>query len=322
MFDEVGVEAFPLGCSRTTRGWRPTTSMRRALDRSSHQICIDSDNRICSSSAPPCRTGFAPANDHGPSRRSSVLAISDTVQRQSAAVRLSRSRVASSTLRGPHPAHVEVAEERDFDRRRRLRPRRRDGQCRRFSLQHLRIANEREREQPFEVQRFGGEEVEVHGRAVPQPKRKSGTPVQDEGLRNTGKRRPKCALLVGQHVEPGYERHRGNGLTGNSGTGTQPSRRCQYRHERPLKAPTGGSRSTARKSSSETRESSQRTSSTLPRVITWARKRRLSARVRPGGCHQTYFLAMACARRSFAGRSSGSIGVALKSTPARPTTGQ
>ena len=82
--------------------------------------------------------------------------------------------------------------------------------------------------------------------------------------------------------------------------------------------PAGGSRSTPHKSSSGTSESSQRTSATLPRVITCARKSRRSARVRLGGCHQTYFLAMACARRSFTSRSSSSVWAELKSTPIGP----
>ena len=157
---------------------------------------------------------------------------------------------------------------------------------------------------------------------MPRPEREGGSAVQDEGSRNTGKRWPQCPLLVGQYVEPGFECHRGNGLTGSSGTGTQPSRRCQNRHERLLKTPAGGSRSTARKLSSDTRESSQRTSSTLPRAIICARNRRPSARVWSGGCHQTYFLAMACARQSFASRLSSGVRVALKSTSTKPTRGE
>ena len=63
------------------------------------------------------------------------------------------------------------------------------------------------------------------------------------------------------------------GLAGRSGTGWHPSCKCQNLHERPLKTPTGGSRSTARKPSSDTRAASQRTSSTVPRVIICARSK-------------------------------------------------
>ena len=60
----------------------------------------------------------------------------------------------------------------------------------------------------------------------------------------------------------------------------------------------------------------------MPRVIIWARNRGSSARARSGGCHQTYFRAIARARRSFANRSSRGVRGVLTSKPQGPATGQ
>ena len=64
--------------------------------------------------------------------------------------------------------------------------------------------------------------------------------------------------------------------------GRQPRRRCQKRHERSLKTPSGGSHSTCRSVPAGIRSISHRMASSVPSVIAWAMSRRGSFRVVPG----------------------------------------